>query len=102
MGRGSSKIGGGAGGGGTLYNERKQTIIDGIKNHTSQQNDRAETFYKNNIAKEKDIIDNYSKYVQIGKIKDKNDPWWQYHEDTYKSLVAQYDFFKKERKKQGR
>ena len=74
-------------------------ITSGIQSHTSEQIDGAEENYKNYIAKQKNILDNYKNYVAIGKIKNKQDEWWQGHQESYDSLVAQYDFFKKERKR---
>lgn len=81
--------------------EREQ-ITKGIQNHTSAQTDSAIKTLEGHIEKEQHIIDNYDKYVQLGHITGKNDPWWQEHENTLAKLKAQMKFFQSERKRLGK
>lgn len=102
-GRGSSSgtaTGGGAGS--KLSASRKETITNGIKTHTKEQNDRAEASYKRSIVKEREVVENASAYIRVGYIKSTSDPWFQGHVKTLNSLDAQLKFFKKERKRLGR
>lgn len=102
-GRGSSSgtsIGGGAGS--KLSASRKETITNGIKTHTKEQNDRAEVSYKRSIAKEREVVENASAYIRSGYIKNTSDPWFIGHVESLNSLNAQFKFFKKERKRLGR
>ena len=99
MGRGASKAGRSGGGEQILSPGDKERITKGIETHTKAENDGAETRYKENIEKEKNIIDNYDNYIRIGKIKSRNDEWWQSHESTYNALKSQLSFFRKERKR---
>lgn len=99
-GRGSSSgaaTGGGAGS--KLSKSRKETITNGIKTHTKEQNDRAEANYKRSIAKEREVVENASTYIRLGHIKSTSDPWFQGHVESYNSLTAQLKFFQKERKR---
>lgn len=86
----------------SLSSDRKVEITKGIEDHTKEQNDNAEKYYVERINKEKDVVDNYQSYLSVGKIKSKEDEWWQYHENAYKSLTAQYNFFLKERQRLGK
>ena len=86
----------------SLSSDEKAKITKGIEDHTKEQNDNAEIFYITNIDKEKEIVNNYQSYLLSGKIKSKDDEWWQHHENTYKNLTAQYNFFLKERKRLGK
>ena len=90
------------GGVGGLTNKQKENIKSGIRTHTKEANGRAESYYKQRMDKEKEVIDNLENYIKSGHIKSKNDKWFKGHEDSYKSLKKQYDYFRKERKKQGR
>ena len=100
MGRGTSKVSGGAQAPArNLTQDRKTRITNGIETHTKEQNDRAEQQYLNYIKREKEIISNYDNYIKIGYIKSKNDEWWKGHEDNYNSLQAQLKFFRKERRR---
>lgn len=101
-GRGSSGGGGGGGAGSKLSASRKETITNGIKTHTKEQNDRAEANYKRSIAKEREVVENASAYIRSGHIKNTSDPWFQGHVESLNSLNAQFKFFKKERKRLGR
>ena len=96
MGRGSSGLSGSS-----LSAEKKKRITDGIINHTKEQNDGAANHYLSAIAKEKNSLDGYEKAEKVGLIR-RDDSRWEYHEGAYKSLVSQYDFFKKERKRLNR
>lgn len=96
-GRGSSNPGGVK-----LSPEQKTSIRNGVANHTSAQNDRAEAGYKRDIAREKEIVDRKSDYIRVGYIKSASDPWFQGHLNSYNTLVAKYNVFKKERKRQKR
>lgn len=96
-GRGAS-----SGGVSTLSATEKDKISKGIATHSVSENDRAENHYKSNIEKEKKIVSSAKEYIQVGHIKSTSDEWFQEHLKAYNSLKAQYSYFKKERKKQGR
>ena len=96
---GSSGTATGGGAGSKLSASRKETITNGIKTHTKEQNDRAESNYKRSIAKEREVVENASAYIRSGKIKSTNDPWFQGHVESYNNLTAQLRFFEKERKR---
>ena len=98
MGRGVSK-GSGGGGGGNVSDSMKQQLTNGIMNHGSAANDRAQKGMEDNIAKERNIVNNYSQYRKSGYISGRNDPWYVGHVNTLNSLTAQLNFFKKERKR---
>ena len=99
-GRGASS-GGGRGGGG-LSREEKERTRNNIATHTPEENDRAIRYFESRIENEKKYVDNMDNYIQIGYIKNANDPWYQEHLNSYNSLKAQLKFFKDERKRQGR
>lgn len=104
MGRGRSGVGGGNSSRASIPSVRLSTakkteITQGIVNHTSAQNDKADASYQSTISREKNILDNYDVYVRMGRIRDKTDEWWQYHQETYDTLIAQYDYFKRERER---
>lgn len=85
-----------------LSDIQKEQLIIGIKNHTKEQNAKMENTIKTYIEKEKQYVDNLDNYIKIGYIKSADDEWYQGHLNTYKVLKAQYEFVKKERKKQGK
>ena len=99
MGRGSS---GASSGASRLSTAEKQRITNGIASHTESQNNSAMRYYEERVEREQRVIDNYDSYIRIGYIKSKSDPWWLDHEKSLESLKAQYDFFRKERKRLGR
>lgn len=96
-GRGAS-----AGGVGSLSVERKRQFTAGIKNHTKEQNDAAQKQLEQRLEKEYKIVQNAADYIRTGHIKDRNDPWFQLHVESYNALNAQLKFFKKERKRLGK
>lgn len=85
--------------GGGLSVADKQKLTNGIQNHSTSDNDKAERNLVNRLEKEKKHVDNYSNYVKLGQIKSKNDPWFKNHVDSYNYLKSQLGFFKKERKR---
>lgn len=86
----------------TLSATEKAKISKGIATHSVLENDRVENFYKSNIEREKKVVSSAKQYIQSGQIKSTSDEWFQDHIKSYSHLKAQYSYFKKERKKQGR
>lgn len=86
----------------TLTMSEKTKITNDIASHSSSENDRVENFYKTNIAKEENIVLNVNDYIKSGVIKSANDDWFQQHLKSYNTLKAQYSYFKRERKRQGK
>lgn len=85
-----------------LSKEERASITKNIETHNKADNDKAESNLKMWYERQKNIVDNYESYVKTGKIKGKEDEWWKERESSYNSLKAQYEFFKKERKRLGR
>lgn len=81
---------------------QKLQITKGIETHSSEATDRAMASLQASIQKEQNIINNYDKYVKVGYIMGKTDPWWIGHKDNLAGLKAQYAFFQKERKRLGK
>lgn len=86
----------GASGGG-LSKDKKAEIINDIKSHSSEDNDRAERNMRKWIERSKEVVDNKRIYEQQGHMESYN-----YHLSTYNSLTKELDFFRKERKRLGK
>lgn len=94
-GRGSSS---GGGGGQSLTPEKREQIAKNVATHSPSQNDKAIKNIERAIEREEKIVKNFKQYKQIGYVKSKTDDWWVGHEESYNSLRAQLEEYKKQRK----
>lgn len=77
----------------------RASLTKGIKSHTKEENDKAESRLERNLHKELEVVKNAQTYISLGKIKDTNDQWFQEHVRSAKELSAQLKFFRQQRKR---